>query len=152
MRALLFVTACAAALFGACLEPGNPYLAERDNHPPSFVSTDPPPGGTFDKDGAILVTFSERMDSRSVRPGIWLMQGQDRVPTHIELPPSNGIPEGTEQQELPFTVSVSGEQPLDGNTDYVLVLDSVLIDTAGNQLLGPDGGVGRRAMSYRTNP
>lgn len=140
------------ALAGACLEPGNPYLAERDNEPPRFVESIPEPGGVFDKDAPILVTFSEEMDIRSLRPGIWLVKEQERVPVIIEVPEDDAVPEAAQQSDIPYTISVRGAEPLEPNAEYLLVLDTVLTDTEGNQLVGPDGGLSQRVLSYRTNP
>lgn len=149
MRALTGVVVAFALLGGAaCLEPGRPVLATLDNDPPELISSDPPPGGTFDKAGFIFLTFSERMDERSLRPGIWLFEGKERVPVLVQIPPDNGlgVPEASEQSDVAYTVKVGGESPLKANTKYLLVLDRVLTDSEGNMLAVPqtDAGVADR--------
>ncbi|MBX5484191.1 MAG: Ig-like domain-containing protein [Myxococcaceae bacterium] len=137
-----------------CLDPGDPVLAVKDDDPPELVRTVPAEGELLDPAGAILVTFSERMDERSLRPGIWLAKGKDRIPTRVEVPPPDplGIPEASQQEDVEYTVKVSGESALSPDTDYVLVLDPVLTDTEGNALVGPAGEGRQIVLGFHTSP
>ena len=149
MRALLASAAVGASLCAGCLEPDRPHLAFRDTVRPTLLETDPAEGGLLELEGALLLTFSEKMDDRSLVPGIWLLQGSERVPLQIEIPPEDDIPNAVEQTDSPWTVRARWLTALEPGTDYTVVLDSVLTDTEGNQLEGPDGGAAQR-LTYRT--
>lgn len=141
----------AAACLSGCLEPGDPWLSARDLDPPEFLSVDPPEGSPIARTAEILVTFSERMDPASLRPGILLRVGERRHPVVIVYPVPD-TPDAVEQQDRPWTVSVTPETPLWGDTVHHLVLQDVLTDTAGNRF-APDGiSGGELTIEYRTTP
>lgn len=141
------------AFVSACLDPGSPYLATRDTDPPELVETVPMAGGTIEPTGFIELTFSEAMDPRSLRPGLFIVRGNERIATTVLMPePRQDVPLGSQQIDIPFPVRVQGQEPLEPNTSYALVFDDVLTDTAGNQLVGPDGGLSHPPIPFRTTP
>ncbi len=153
MRPLL-KAAAAVALVGAgmigCLEPGEPILETRDTNPPVVKEVDPPADSTISTTQEIRITFSEPMDERTVRPGILLLQDNTAIPVVITVPVDNGVPDQVEQVDLPWTVLVVPEAPLPATSSFRIILDSVLTDTEGNTLAGPDGGTPPFAIPYRT--
>lgn len=153
-RAILLALLGAGALASAaCLDPGDPVLAPLDTSSPRLVSTDPPEGGIIDRVQGIAVTFSERMDPRSLRPGLSLLQGPDRIAATVLRPADPAdLPLAVQQTDEPYTVRVRGEQPLLPNTGYTLVFDPVLTDSEGNPLQAPDGGTESFALGFRTGP
>ncbi|MGA9520552.1 MAG: Ig-like domain-containing protein [Myxococcaceae bacterium] len=148
----LFVAAVAVVSAGAsgCLEPAAPLLEFRDTKPPMFVEVDPAADSVLSTTPEIRVTFSEPMDERTVRPGILLLQDNTGVPVVVTVPEDNRIPDAVEQVEIPWTVLIVPEAPLPAGASFRLVLDSVLTDTEGNPLAGPDGGTVPIAIPYRT--
>ncbi len=148
-KAALAAATVGCVLLSACLEPDRPHLAFRDTTPPTLIETDPAEGGLLDLEGALLLTFSEKMDPRSLVPGLWLLQGTQRLAVQVEIPPEDGLPDAVEQTDAPYGVRMRWLEPLQPATDYTVVLDSVLIDTEGNPLAGPDGGTSQR-LSFRT--
>lgn len=157
----LLAVACGASLLFACLAVDRPVLATKDLDPPEFLEADPAAGSTIGREDPIFLTFSERMDPRSLRPGIWLLEeGRTPVPVVVELPEEAiEVPDAVEQTDVPYTIRVRPEQPLEPSTDYTLVLggpsvggDSVLTDTEGNLLGGFDGGTGAFGLSYTSSP
>lgn len=155
MRALgsTWLVAACALLSTACLDPGRAPLETKDSVPPTLVSTDPPAGSTLDTTATIQVTFSEHMDPRSLRPGLFLMAGDTPVATSLEIPPEPvDTPDAVQQTDVAYTVRVSGTQPLHPNTSYTLVFDPVLTDTEGNPIASPDGGTSGFGIGFRTRP
>lgn len=132
MRRAALAMACAAAASG-CLVPGDPLLAVRDEDPPEFLAVEPLGDAPISLTQRFLVTFSERMDPESLRPGILLRQGERRHPLQI-VRPRHESPDAAEQADLPYTVLVRPETELQPGTLYRLVLTDVLTDTAGNPL------------------
>ncbi len=119
---------------------------------PQLVGTEPEAESLLDPAGEILVTFSERMEPRSLTAGLWLQVGQERVAPRVEIPPDlTGEPQAISQQRpQPYTVRLLWDAPLPSGSAVSLVLDTVLIDLAGNPLEGPDGGIGQRRVMFRT--
>ncbi len=137
----------------ACLEPGKPYLSPRDTDPPELVEMSPPAGGTIEPNGFIELVFSEPMDPRSLRPGLYIVRGAERIPTTVLIPePREDVPLASQQVDSPYQVRVQGEVPLRAGTRYNLVFDEVLTDTAGNQLVGQDGGAVQPPVPFGTTP
>lgn len=142
-----------SVLLCACLDPHRPYLATRDSNPPQLLEITPQPGGTIEPSGYLELTFSEAMDPRSLRPGLYIVRGNERIPTAVLIPePREDFPQASQQVDIAYPVRVQGVEPLEPNTSYALVFDEVLTDTAGNQLVGPDGGVSHPPVPFRTTP
>jgi hypothetical protein len=133
MRRLLL--ACAALSLTGCLEPGDPVLAVRDTDPPEVQSTEPAANGEVARDGTLRITFSERMDERTLRPGIAVFSGRDEVPLRILVPQTPDFERDIERGDVPYTVMVSAASGAFGaNTTYTLVLRDLLTDYEGNPL------------------
>ncbi len=142
MRRLWFV-ALPILIWAACLEPGAPLLARLDETPPSVLSTVPPitDGGTLSSLPAgspIEITFSEEMDIRTLRPGISVLK-RNRVPPEelsllVTVPPPG--PPLVQDLDRPYLVRVypNGQTLLPDNTNYSLVLRTLLADAQGNAL------------------
>jgi hypothetical protein len=118
----------------ACLEPGEPFLATADTDPPDVVSTEPGPGGTVSATGTLQILFSERMEPRTLRPGIAVFLGRAEVPLTVQVPPETDGDE-VERGDVPSTITVSAESgAFSPGTAYTLVLRTLLTDTQGNPL------------------
>ncbi|WNG36317.1 hypothetical protein F0U61_23560 [Archangium violaceum] len=133
MRRLLLIGLLGCA---ACLEPGDPFLAERDMDPPDVVSTEPSAGGTLPVSGELEVLFSETMDVRTLRPGIAIFEGRAEVPLRLTVPPSSDAEANLERGDVPYTVTVSAAEAgaFKAGTAYTLVLRTSLTDYEGNPL------------------
>ena len=126
----LLLVGCAA-----CLEPGEPFLAAADTDPPDVVSTEPGPGGTVSATGTLQILFSERMEPRTLRPGIAVFQGRAEVPLTVQVPPEPDGGDEVERGDVPSTITVSAESgAFARGTAYTLVLRTLLTDTQGNPL------------------
>ncbi len=120
----------------ACLEPGEPFLAAADTDPPDVVSTEPGAGGTLGADGALHILFSERMEARTLRPGIAVFSGRAEVPLEVTVPAEPEGEDGYERGDVPSTVTVraASGSAFSPGTAYTLVLRTLLTDTQGNAL------------------
>ncbi|WP_434390191.1 Ig-like domain-containing protein [Melittangium boletus] len=121
---------------GACLEPGEPFLAVADSKPPEVVSTEPGPGGTVTARGTVQILFSERMETRTLRPGIAIFAGREEVPLAVTVSPElPGEEDNVERGDIPSLVTVSAEAgAFTPGTGYTLVLRTSLTDSQGNPL------------------
>ncbi|HYO66172.1 MAG TPA: Ig-like domain-containing protein [Archangium sp.] len=132
MRRLLLVSLLGCA---GCLEPGDPFLAERDTDPPDVVSTEPSAGGTLPVNGTLEILFSESMDVRTLRPGIAVFEGRVELPLKLTVPPGSDVGENIERGDVPYTVTVGAETgAFMPGTAYTLVLRTSLTDQEGNPL------------------
>lgn len=119
----------------ACLEPGEPFLSAADADPPDVVSTEPGAGGTLEAGGTLLILFSERMEARTLRPGIAVFEGRAEVPLEVLVPPEPEGQDDLERGDVPSTVTVrAGAGAFKPGTAYTLVLRTLLTDTQGNPL------------------
>ena len=124
----------------ACLESGEPFLAAADTDPPDVVSTEPGAGGTLGADGALHILFSERMEARTLRPGIAVFSGRAEVALEVTVPAEpkgeDGSEDGSERGDVPSTVTVRAAPgaAFAPGTAYTLVLRTLLTDTQGNAL------------------
>ena len=123
----------AAGLSGCLLPGGEPELSVRDETPPRVLSTQPDANGRVAKDGQLKITFSERMDPRSLAPGILLLSGDSPVAFSVSIPPSD-VPDAV-ATDAPYAVWLTPAAPLRGDAPYTLVLRTLLADTAGNPLV-----------------
>ena len=120
----------------ACLEPGEPFLAPADADPPDVVSTEPSAGGTLEAGGTLQILFSERMEARTLRPGIAVFTGREEVALRLEVPPLAQNEEDVERGDVPYTVTVRAEQgAFAPGMAYTLVLRTSLTDFEGNALV-----------------
>ncbi|MET0401257.1 MAG: Ig-like domain-containing protein [Cystobacter sp.] len=127
---LLGLLGCAA-----CLEPGESPLAPADTKPPEVVSTEPATGGTVGTTGTLRVLFSERMDARTLRPGIAVFEGRTEVALEVTVPAGSEQQDEVERGDIPFPVTLSAASgALQRNTAYTLVLRTLLTDSQGNAL------------------
>ncbi|ATB33067.1 Ig-like domain-containing protein [Melittangium boletus] len=132
MRRLLWVGLLGCA---GCLEPGDPFLSAADTKPPEVVSTEPGPGGTVSARGTVQILFSERMETRTLRPGIAVFEGRVEVPLTVTAPPELEGEDGVERGDVPSTITVSAEAgSFTPGTAYTLVLRTLLTDSQGNPL------------------
>ena len=137
--ARLLVLGAVACAHG-CLEPGRPYLNEKDSVPPSVVKVVPERGQSVTKDTTIEITFTEAMDLRSLRPGIGLLRGPAEVETTMRISGPGPVPEDIEQSDVPFRVQVIPRYPdgdagvLIGGVQYTIELRTLLTDSEGNRL------------------
>lgn len=150
----LFAAIATLVAASACLEPGLPVLAARDTEPPLLLSTIPAAdGGTLDKDTPFEIVFSEPMEPRSIIPGITVLKGMTSVPLLVAAETADP----NSDAEFHVTVRPSGPEPTDGgtsptpaswegNTQYTLVLSTLLSDTQGNALTE------EIRVSFRTAP
>lgn len=130
MRRLLLVGLLGCA---ACLDPGEPFLAERDTDPPDVLSTDPSAGGTLLAGDSLEVLFSETMDERTLRPGIAVFEGRVEVPLKLTVPADRD--DNVEHGDVPYAVTVRAEAgAFEPGTAYTLVLRTSLTDSEGNPL------------------
>ncbi len=152
IRSKVFLAGLCTFALAGCLEPGEPHLQALDTVAPQLVETTPDAESLVDPEGEILVTFSERMEPRSLNAGLWLQAGNERLATRVEIPPEPpDVPQSVAQQRpQPYTVRVKWDAPLASGAVVTLVLDTVLIDLAGNVLEGPDGGNAQRRLTFRT--
>lgn len=133
MRRLL--TACAFLSLAGCLDPGDPVLAVRDTDPPEVQSTEPAANAQIDSDGSLEITFSEYMDTRTLRPGIAVFSGRDEVPLTITVPAPTEGDEDVERGDLPYKVTVRATSgAFTANAPFTLVLRTILSDYEGNAL------------------
>jgi hypothetical protein len=133
MRHLL--TACALLGLVGCLDPGDPVLTVRDTAPPEVESPKPGDNVTVARDGAVLITFSELMDERTLRPGIAIFAGRDEVAVRITVPPTSDLDRDIERGDTPYTVQVNAASGTFDSPSYTLVLRMSLTDYEGNALL-----------------
>lgn len=141
MRRLMFprglVFAALSSLMG-CLEPGDPIYSPRDTDPPEVLSTTPVAGGTVAPGGTLRITFSETMDSRTLRPGIAVFAGRDEVALTLATPEVSDVDADVERGDRPYTVEATAAEgsTLQPGTAYTLVLRDSLTDLEGNPLTG----------------
>jgi hypothetical protein len=132
MRRFLLVGLLGCA---ACLEPGDPFLSAADADPPDVVSTEPSPGGAVSAGGTLQILFSERMEARTLRPGIAVFEGRAEVPLVVTVPAEPEGQDDVERGDVPSTVTVRAESgAFTPGTAYTLVLRTLLTDTQGNPL------------------
>ncbi|MFY1826421.1 Ig-like domain-containing protein [Myxococcus fulvus] len=126
----------ALSSLSGCLEPGEAIYLPRDTVPPRVVSTAPGGGETLPRGGSLRVTFSEAMDLRSLRPGFAVFSGRDELPLVLTAPPVPELDEDVERGDVPYTVEAAFAEGvvLTPNTQYTLVLRTVLTDYEGNPL------------------
>jgi hypothetical protein len=143
-----WVLACAAVLgLSGCLEPEDPLYPRRDTDPPEVSATEPTAGVTIARTGELRITFSERMDERTLRPGIAVFAGREEVALGLTVPPGREGEEDVERGDEPYTVTASAaEGSFEPNTSYTLVLRTSLTDFEGNAL------VDEVRVPFRTGP
>jgi hypothetical protein len=122
-----------------CLEPRAPYLTRMDTQPPTVTQSAPVPltgaTGPVPRNEPFTVTFSEKMDSRSLIGGIQLF----RVNAPVELVYTLPLPGPTEDDidvgDVPYVVGFTPALgQLDANLRHTLVYSTILTDTEGNPL------------------
>jgi hypothetical protein len=148
MAVVVVAAVVVAAVSGGagCLEPGErAYYPERDTTPPRILATYPVAGGTIGPESALLVTFSEALDTRSLVPGITIYdQFQVQYPLLVGYPvrteppaldgptgyldPDAGVINGWE-------VTLRPRNPLPGSrSDLTLLVRTLISDEEGNPL------------------
>lgn len=136
----------AIAVSGAgCLEPGRAYYPERDTTPPQILATYPVAGGTIGSSSALLVTFSEALDTRTLIPGITIYdQLQVQYPLLVShplrtAPPALDGPTGYLDPDAGvvngWDVTLRPRDPLPGSrSDLTLLVRTLISDEEGNAL------------------
>ena len=137
-RASLFIL---SLTWVGCLDASNGVLAYKDTLAPSVLSTNPGSGAIIARTATISITFSEAMDERTLGAGIQLSKAGTPVPLVLGVPPPAELPQTSENQDLPYTVSASPaaglfEPSIGSALDYLLILNTLLTDQAGNPLAG----------------
>ena len=83
-----WLLACVGVLgLAGCLEPEDPLYPRRDTDPPEVSATEPAAGVTIGRTAELRITFSERMDERTLRPGIAVFAGREEVALGLTVPP-----------------------------------------------------------------
>ena len=122
-----------------CLEPNRDaaYLAKLDDMAPQLVRTQPLANGnafSVAKETEFTLVFSEPMDSRTLRPGIVVLQGLQELNLIISVPPD----ETPRMSDPDFEYHITVKPVLDDNVTplppgtYQLVLRTLLADAQGN--------------------
>ncbi len=125
-----------------CLDASNGDLAYKDTLAPTVQSTNPAPNATIGRTAVISITFSEAMDIRTLGVGIQLSKAGIAVPLVLGVPSPDELPQTSENRDLPYTVSASPvagsfESSVGSALDYLLILNTLLTDQAGNALAVP---------------
>ena len=142
-RSLLI--SCALLLPG-CLDPDkNAYLSYEDQTPPVLVQSRPARGTAIPDviraDEPIALVFSEELDVRSLRPGIGVRKDNKDVEITVFAQGDGGTATNTYDvtgRDKPYAVGVRRAGGLNWETTgtYTLRLNTLLIDTEGNQIEG----------------
>ena len=135
-RASLFIL---SLTWVGCLDASKGVLAYKDTLAPSVLSTNPASGAIIARTATISIIFSEAMDERTLGAGIQLSKAGTPVPLVLGVPPPEELPQTSENQDLPYTVSASSaagsfEPSIGSALDYLLILNTLLTDQAGNAL------------------
>ena len=97
--------------------------------------------------GTLQILFSERMEARTLRPGIAVFEGRTEVPLEVTVPAEPEGADDVERGDVPSTVTVrAGSGAFSRGTAYTLVLRTLLTDTQGNPLAG------EVRVPFRTEP
>jgi len=125
-----------------CLDASNGVLAYKDRLAPTVLSTNPASGAMIARTATISITFSEAMDERTLGAGIQLSKAGTPVPLVLGVPPPDQLPQTSENVDLPYPVSASPvagsfESSIGSALDYLLLLNTLLTDQAGNALAAP---------------
>ncbi len=125
-----------------CLDASHGDLAYKDTLAPTVQSTNPAPNATIARTAVISITFSEAMDIRTLGVGIQLSKAGTAVPLVLGVPSPDELPQTSENRDLPYTVSASPvagsfEPSVGSALDYLLILNTLLTDQAGNALAAP---------------
>jgi hypothetical protein len=119
----------------ACLVPDESPLALADIKPPQVVSTEPAAGGTVSAESRLRVVFSEGMDTRTLRPGIAVFEGQAEVGLDVLVPAGTEEQGDIERGDVQFPVLLGARSgAFKRDTPYTLVLRTLLTDSQGNAL------------------